>query len=69
MGGAGRGGAGGCEMRVRPRDERLRGLHARLQLARGLPPEEAVCICKTIVNDSILDDGAALEGATGARSE
>ena len=50
---------------------RLDDLYDRLRLASGLPPEEAVRICKTIVNDSILDDddNEALEAATVVRSE
>ena len=55
--------------RERGRGRRLDDLYDRLDRARGLPPEEAVRICKTIVNDSILDDGEALEAVTGVRSE
>ena len=57
------------DKRKRVRGKRLHDLYDRLDLARGLPPEEAVRICKTIVNDSILDDGVALEDVTGVRSE
>ena len=56
--------------RERKRGRRLDDLYDRLRLASGLPPEAAVRICKTIVNDSILDDDdEALEAATGVRSE
>ena len=51
------------------RNKRLDDLYERLDLARSLPPEDAVRICKTIVNDSILDDDAALEDTTGVRPE
>ena len=51
------------------RNKRLDDLYDRLDLARSLPPEAAVRICKTIVNDSILDDDAALEDTTGVRPE
>ena len=55
--------------RGRERGHYLDDLYDRLDRARGLPPEEAVRICKTIVNDSILDDDKALEAATGVRAE
>ena len=55
--------------RERDRGHLLDDLYDRLDLARGLPPEEAVRICKEIVNDSILDDDEALEAATGVRAE
>lgn len=57
------------QKRDRVRGRRLDDLYERLDLARGLPPEEAVRICKTIVNDSILDDGEDLEAVAGVRSE
>ena len=44
-------------------------LYDRLELARGMPTEEAIRICKEIVNDSIMDDKAAMEAVTGVRSE
>lgn len=55
--------------RDRDRGKRLHDLYERLHLACGMPPEEAVQICKTIVNDSIIDDGGKLEDATGVRAE
>ena len=55
--------------RERGRGLRLRDLYDRLDRARGLPPEEAVRICKTIVNDSILDNDEDLEATTGVRAE
>lgn len=57
------------ERRDRLRGGRLHDLYERLDIARGMPPEEAVRICKEIVNDSIMDDKAALEAVTGVRSE
>ena len=57
------------EKRARDRGRRLHDLYERLHLACGLPPEEAVQICKTIVNDSILDDDVYLESVTGVRTE
>ena len=48
------------DRRDRLRGGRLHDLYDRLELASGLPPEEAVRICKEIVNDSIMDDKAAL---------
>ena len=48
---------------------RLDDLYQRIERARGLPPEEAVRICKGIVNDSILDAGLPLEDDMGVRSE
>ena len=47
---------------------RLDDLYERIERARGLPPEEAVRICKGIVNDSILDAGMAPEDDMGVRS-
>ena len=55
--------------RERGRGRRLHDLYDRLDRARGLPPEEAVRICKTIVNDSILDNDEDLEATTGVRAE
>ena len=60
-GGGARGGQSG--------EKRLDDLYERLEHARGLPPEEAVRICKSIVNDSIRDEGEDPGGADGPRSE
>lgn len=55
------------EKRTRERDRgrRFHDLCDHMRLACGMPPDEAIHICKTNVNDSILDDGEALETNTG----
>ena len=58
----------GMQGRGRVGGMRLDDLYERIERARGLPPEEAVRICKGIVNDSILDAGMALEDYMGIRS-
>lgn len=57
------------EKRDRDRGRRLSDLYERLDLACSLPPEEAVRICKSIVNDSIRDAGMDPGDPTGVRSE
>ena len=48
---------------------RLHDLYERIERARGLPPEEAVRICKSIVNDAIRDDGMDPGDMAGPRGE